>query len=424
MFNTQDTALIALFNKLGPGVIRFLGEQALVPVIWDPNGRGLQYGTVSTADIARLAAFLKVVNWKVLYGLDLVNGTAEEAASEAAVAQEEFGDSLLGFEIGNEPDNYANATIYGNPPTAQIADYSWADYISINPVYSSSGALLPSWPAYASAIQAAAPGAPLTGPGGGYNWVMNFAGSDQASRVSLLTRHYYATYPGESPTMTELLTQDRRVPKQFPAQAQAVEAAGISGGYRTAECNSVSGIVPGLGDGFGAALWTIDFLFENAIYQSTGVNFHGGGSGPGSFSPLQDNLMNVTAIGPDYYGMFAYAMLVHGGTMLSTQVTPAVGNFSAYAVAEPDGSTDLILSNKDPNNSTTVAVTPQNTISQASSLLMTAPSLTSTSGFELGGSPINIDGSWTPSSNPVLPLVGNAAVVTVPAGSAQIVHLQ
>ena len=93
-------------------------------------------------------------------------------------------------------------------------------------------------------------------------------------------------------------------------------------------------------------------------------------------------------------------------------------------VQQPDGSTDAILSNKDPNNTVTVAIAPQGSISQATSLLLTAPSLTSTTGFTLGGSPINIDGSWTPTSNPAVPLVGNQAVVTVPPGSAQIVHMQ
>jgi len=37
---------------------------------------------------------------------------------------------------------------------------------------------------------------------------------------------------------------------------------------------------------------------------------------------------------------------------------------------------------------------------------------------------INADGSWEAVSNPDLMIEGGAAVVTVPAASAQIVHLQ
>jgi hypothetical protein len=422
LFDANYGPMVTLFNNLGPGVVRFIAEHPVTSVTWDPHGTGEQYGVVSKADIVRLAGFVKAVNWKVIYGIALENSTPAAAASEAAVVAQEFGSNLLGFEIGNEPDNYVNS-IYGNPPTPEIAGYTWQDYISTTPVYSH-GNLLPSWPAFASAIEAAAPSTPLTGPAGGYGWALNFAASDQASQLSILTRHYYATYPAESPTMTQLLTPDPHLPAQFTAEYQAAQAAGIPGGYRTSECNSVAGTIPGLGDAFGAALWTIDFLFENALYQSSGVNFHGGAEGSGNFSPIRDNFFKVTSIGPDYYGLFAYSMLVKGGKLLTAQVTPAVSTFSAYAVQENDGSTDFILSNKDPNNSIKVGLAPQNTISQATSLLLTAPSLTATSGFELGGSAIKTDGSWEAASNPTLPLVGNAAVVTIPPASAQIVHMQ
>jgi hypothetical protein len=252
---------------------------------------------------------------------------------------------------------------------------------------------------------------------------VDFAESDQASLVSLLTMHYYAEWPAEPATMTRLLTPDPYLLESLPQAAAAAAAANISGGVRYSECNSVSGEVPGLTDAFGAALWTIDFLFVNALNQSAGVAFTGGGSGPGNYTPLVDDLNNVTGIGPDFYGMFAYSLISKGGTLMTTDVAPAYEAFSAYAVQQTDGHTDVILNNKNPYTSMTVAITPQGSISQAYTLLLTAPSLTSTSGFTLGGSPINIDGSWTPTLNPAVPVVGNQAVVTVPPGSAQIVFM-
>jgi len=224
--------------------------------------------------------------------------------------------------------------------------------------------------------------------------------------------------------MATLLTADPNIP-EFLAQTNAAATAGhISGGVRYSECNSISGEVPGLTDSFGAALWTIDFLFVNAFNQSGGVAFTSGGSGAGNYTPLVDDLTNVTGIGPDFYGLYAYKLISKGGTLMTTQESPVSSTLSAYVIEQPDGSTDAILSNKDPNNTVTVAVTPQGSISQATSLLLTAPSLTSTTGFTLGGSPINIDGSWTPTSNPAVPIVDNAALLVIPPGSAQIVHMQ
>jgi len=421
-FSADNTALVTLFNKLGPGVLRIVAERPFDPIIWEPSGPGLVYGTVSKPDIARLAAFLKAVNWKVLYGVALAQNTAASAASEAAVAAQEFGSNLLGFEIGNEPDNYSNA-VYGNPPEAQVPGYTFQDYISTTPVYSSSGALLPSWPAFANAIEAAVPNAPLTGPTGGFGLAEEFSASNQASRVSLLTRHYYL--PGTaSPTLTALFTPDPRMALQFPKLAEYAAADKIPGGYRISECNTFSNFAPGVTDSFAAALWTIDFLFSNAVYKSSGVNFESGGYGPGDFSPIFDNGTDVLGVGPDYYGLLAYSMLVKGGTMMNLQIAPSPTTFTAYAVLEADGSTDVIMNNKDPNDSVTVGLTPPNPVSRATSYLMTAPSLTATTGFQLGGSPIDPQGAWEPTSNPVWPIVDGSAVVTVPPASAQIVHIE
>ena len=425
LFNAHNLPLVTLYSNLGPGVLRILAERSPDPIVWDKDGPGQVYGYVSQADIARLAAFVKAANWKVLYGIALVGNTPEKAASEAAVAVKEFGSSLLGLEIGNEPDNYINA-VYGDPALPQIPNYTFQDYISTTPVYSHDGTLLPSWPAFASAIEAAAPGAPLTGPAGGFDWVMQMAASSQAPRLSLLTRHYYRLPKPKSPvpTMADLLAPDPTIAVKFSEMAATAAAAKIPGGFRISECNSIAGTVPGVTNGFGAALWTIDFLFDNAFYQSTGVEFHGGGDDPpGSFTPLLDNSINVTRIGPDYYGLFAYSLVSKGGELLSVQLTPSISTLSAYAVQQTNGTTDIILSNKDPENSVTIGVSRPGSTMQATSYLLTAPSLTATKGFELGGSPINIDGSWIPVSNPSWPMVDNTAVITVPAGSAQIVHM-
>src|SRR5436309_981173 len=81
-------------------------------------------------------------------------------------------------------------------------------------------------------------------------------------------RHYYRGSIGVPIDMATLLSPDPRLPLQFPELRSMAAAAHISGGYRVAECNTVTGFVPGVTDAFGAALWTIDFLFANALYHS------------------------------------------------------------------------------------------------------------------------------------------------------------
>jgi len=49
-------------------------------------------------------------------------------------------------------------------------------------------------------------------------------------------------------------------------------------------------------------------------------------------------------------------MMDKGGTLINTQVTPTPNNFSAYAMQLANGTTDVILTNKDPNYSITVNV--------------------------------------------------------------------
>jgi hypothetical protein len=417
LFNANNYPLVKLFKDLGPGVLRLNAEVPFQPVHWDSGGPGLIYGTLSKADLERLEGFLKATNWKVLYGIGFAQNTTAKAASEAAVASDVFGDSLLGFEIGNEPDFYAS-NIYGEP---QIPGYTWDDFISTTPVYASDGKLLPSWPAFASAIRAAVPNAPLTGPTTGAGWLFHFADSSQASKISLLTRHmYHGQYTPEL-NMTTLLTPDPRIDQELPQMAQAAEAGEISGGYRISECNSYSTPINGVTNAEGAALWALDFLFANAQYQSTGVNFMGGGD-TNDFTPIYDNGTNVTKIGPDYYAMFAYARLLKGGKLMTTHVTPSPSTFSAYAIDEPDGSTDLVLNNRSATSNFTVAIAAPND-SEASSILLTGPSLTATSGFTLGGSAINTDGNWSPAITNTWPVVEGSAIVTVPAAGAQIVHI-
>jgi hypothetical protein len=54
--------------------------------------------------IGNLREFLDACGWKLIYGLNMVTGTAEDAADEAARVMDAAGSKLIAFQLCNEPD--------------------------------------------------------------------------------------------------------------------------------------------------------------------------------------------------------------------------------------------------------------------------------------------------------------------------------
>lgn len=54
--------------------------------------------------IRNLREFLDACGWKLIYGLNMGTGTAEDAAEEAAYVMEVAGSKLIAFQLCNEPD--------------------------------------------------------------------------------------------------------------------------------------------------------------------------------------------------------------------------------------------------------------------------------------------------------------------------------
>jgi len=51
-----------------------------------------------------LGTFLDAIGWKLIWGVDLGEGTPENAADEAQAVAATAQDKLIAFEVGNEPD--------------------------------------------------------------------------------------------------------------------------------------------------------------------------------------------------------------------------------------------------------------------------------------------------------------------------------
>src|SRR5262249_33797298 len=144
-FAPGDATLIALLHAFGAGVLR-IGGNTSERTVW-ASGRtaGPESIPVTPDAIDRLAATLRALGWKLIYGLNLARGTPEAAAEEAAYVAYALGPLLLTFQIGNEPDGFGRWTRV-RPATYDVAAFT------------------AEWMRFAAAIRARVPDAAFAGP--------------------------------------------------------------------------------------------------------------------------------------------------------------------------------------------------------------------------------------------------------------------
>jgi hypothetical protein len=404
-FTVGNARLVALFKLLGPGVLR-LGGHDVDKATWDPGAKPVAAGfgtSVGTAAVDALAAFLDATGWRVIYGVNMKTGSAQNAAAEAAYAAGRLGSHLYGFEIGNEINAFGLAY----------------------------DALRQNWEAFAAAIRAAVPGASLIGPAtsqSGLGVTLPFA-RDEGQKILLLTHHYYRG-SGGSPdaTMTKLLSPNPDFAKVMQQLATAATDSKIADGYRMGETNSFSSHGrAGVSDAFGAALWAVDYMFDNAEHGASGVNFHGGatgmdGSKPFYYAPIKETGATVEGAAPIFYGLLLVA-LAAPGDVVATSVDAANLNFVAHAVRN-GGATDIVLINKEATTGVAVTIDCGAPVTTASRLFLEAPSLTATTGVMLAGDGISVDGAWTPRPATALSANGTSVTLVVPPASITLVHVR
>jgi hypothetical protein len=178
-FTPENRSVLGLIRLLGAdGVIR-IGGNTSERTVWRADDKPVAAGSfaITPASIDQLAGALRILGWKLVYGLNLARGTPEEASEEAAYVARAVGSNLLAFQIGNEPDGFGRWTAV-RPRT------------------------------FHEAVCARVPDTGFAGPdiAAETAWVVAFAEERPAGLV-LLTRHYYALGPAGAPdvTLTKLL---------------------------------------------------------------------------------------------------------------------------------------------------------------------------------------------------------------------------
>lgn len=344
-FSPANKALVALFRELSPsGVLRIGGGSSEYtsysdadPVdpppfeIFGPDtSKTVKHGTVTTAlALRQFRGFLDACGWTCIWGLNFGQGSIANAAAEAAAVQRILGPRLMLIQIGNEPDSFR--TRY------RPASWGPADFIR-------------EWNAFHEAVAAAAPGVKFAGPdiSNKLDYLTAFAAeAPKHADVVMLTGHYYAMGPAESPeaTIEQLMSPDPSTTTLHAGRVPVVQAAVATARlpFRMTEGNSCwNGGKAGVSDTLASALWCADAMLRFAQYGWIGVNWHGGGNG--NYTPIAGSPSAGFVRRPEFHGIRFAAMLT-GARFVPIAASGLDPLVTAYAL-EQRGARRIALFNK------------------------------------------------------------------------------
>ncbi|MDB5123613.1 MAG: hypothetical protein JWP94_1742 [Mucilaginibacter sp.] len=404
ILNANNTVLVQLIKNVGPGVLR-IGGNSSDNISWTGRERNPANSKdeLTTTEIDRLSAFSRIIEWPVLFGLNLGNNNAAAAADEARYAHKSLQDNLFAFALGNEPDVY-HAYPFRTPA------YSVDNYQG-------------EWEIYKSAIHLAVPQATFAGPGTAYNtdWISAFA-KKLSNHIKLIDAHYYAAGPASDPAINYHTILKPSWKLDNTLQVIRNESATYHLPFRITESNSIyGGGKVGTSDVFASALWALDLMWAIAGSNGQGINFHGGNGA--IYSPIAIEHGVITAR-PVYYAMLAFNYGSTGGAMLPVRIDQSQYNCSAHACANADHTTSITLINKDESASFAFNIQLTKTASNIKIVRLTAPNITSKTGTTFAGRMVNADGTFKPGGGDQYAVNKKSFVINVPAGSATVVTVQ
>jgi Glycosyl hydrolase family 79, N-terminal domain len=388
-FSRDNVKLVEVVRQLGArGVLRLGGstsdydqwkpEQSARRAGWnDPvnpdDGKDATVrGVVTETAIDELRGFLDATGWTAIYGLDLGHGSPEAAADEAAYIVQKLGSKLVALQIGNEPDLFSK--------DIRSSSYGYEEYFR-------------EWQSFANAIRRRVREAPLAGPdvSGEVSWVERFA--QQARDICMLTSHYYAEGPPESPDsdIPHLLQRQDDLAKQMQQLVEIGRRAQVP--YRMSEGNSCyNGGKAGVSDAFASALWGADFMLLLAQLGVAGINFHGGGRG--YYTPIAGGGSAAYAVRPLYAAMLVWRAFA-SGAMIRCKLDAGGANATAYACIDAKRRLSVAIINKDLHRDLPVRLEGEGFRGPSQEMVLTAPSVESTSDVTLGGQRV-FSGVWHP----------------------------
>jgi hypothetical protein len=422
--------VLSLLTVRGDGqlVLRIGGTSADATFL-DPPGSRLpkwKFG-VTPAWLTQTSSLVRELGARVIVDLNLVTDTPSVAARLAATVQQGLPrGSVIGFEVGNEPDLYSRsywegATSSRGPDAPTLpASISSDDYVS-------------DFDAYSQTLSRVTHDTPLVGPATAYptfnlKWISNLLSSPHP-RLGLVSAHYYpysaCARPNSSryPTVARLLSNNAAagLAEAVTPAARAAHAAGLP--FRLTELNSVTcGGVAGVSDTFATALWTPDALFNLVRAGVNGVNVHVREDAINGAFALRDHGLIAR---PLLYGMILFDRTLGPGARLvpARVLTSRSLNLKAWAVQIDGGVLHVLLINKTDRSGTVQLRLPTTATATVQRLL--ARSADARSGITLDGQQLGSDAEWHgQASNETIAPHATGYKLAMPGWSAALVSVK
>jgi hypothetical protein len=328
-------------TSLGSPALRFGGNALDRRTFWTSKGEKPKHDekvTITPDDLGRLKKLVDATGSSVTIGIPLGTYDPERGADMAAHAVDILGDSLSGLAIGNEPNGYTVDDV----PGGAVRGKGWNKEKYVDQLE-----------AYAKAIHAKRPEAPIIGPDV-YDgaWMDAFADSNVKKKTAI-SQHWYQLFecdstqvPGRGPQAANLIDPlaKEATKKNLGIGKDKADAAGLP--LWLEETGPTS--CPGTNDTSltnASALWAADYAMYAATLGVERMAMHsmlGACNGGAPMSLICDpadhgDRSNAFQVRPNMLGLRALVPSL-GGHFTRTAVEGG-GNMSAYTVVKNDGRT-------------------------------------------------------------------------------------
>lgn len=416
--------MIALMKTAGIRHLRMVADEVGTVIPYVPNSPAMNQtqNEIGDMDFHNFADFVcSVPNLTFSWGVNYLGNTPANATSEAVAINNLLGPDgsvcrgrLTGFEIGNEPDSpgYGPKTV----ATAEIFAQRWRQF--------------------AAAIAGALPSAVFVGPSlGGQVDFATYMPSfilNNSEMLGVLTEHYYQIGTVAQATVAGIVLNapDPTLSQMAGPSLEAVSAGDRSIPMEINEGSTVAnGGAVGVSNTFASAIYAVTNSMDWSTYTYGGgpvtLDYTSGGTPvygqtyTGGYSPIVD--------GPSYTGPnpmltgITLVNLIGPGELEQCSLAAGDANLRCFAVVNGT-TTKVILVNQEASQNEQVTTVFPNTIHSASSILMTAPSLSATTEITIQGASIQSDGSFAPAAaNNQQITEGTQVITSVPAHSVMVI---
>jgi hypothetical protein len=412
--------VLSLITPNGPMVLRIGGDSA-DHSFWAPNRELPEWIFELTPSwLTQVREMIGGLGVHVLLDLNLVTATPANAAQWARTAERAWPPrSILGFEIGNEPDIYSR-------PSWRTATRGGRGSARRLPSRMTAQSYASAYLSYDRALDRAVPNVPMLGPAlaepnTNLSWITRLLAGPHPG-LTAITAHRYplsqCSRPGARtfPTIARVLAENATAGMANSVRPAVALARQHGLPVRLTEINSVTcGGRRGVSDTFATALWAPDALFElmHAGIRSAAVHVRANAINM-AFSLTDHGLIAH----PLLYGLALFSRTLGTSTQLIPLRLNAAGSAHIKAWAVRDGKAlRVLLINKGPKSTRISLAIPATGTATVQRML--APSARSTSAITLAGQRLGPHGTWegTPATATVH-ATGGGYTLTVPRTSA------